>query len=244
LEKHCIIVKPKPIKMNQKLNLKQWSEEDRPREKLLNKGADALSKSELIAIMIGSGSRTKTAVELAQEILSQCDNDLQRLSLLGIQELCKFKGIGEAKAISIVAGLELAKRKLIESSKTLVKVSSSIQAYNYIKPYYMDLLHEEFYVMYLDRANQIRGFEKLSSGGRSGTVVDGKILFKNALKENACALILSHNHPSGQITPSKSDIDLTNRLFEFGKMIDLPILDHLIIGEDKYFSFADEGMMP
>lgn len=229
--------------MNVKLSLKQWSEEDRPREKLLNKGVNALSKSELIAIMIGSGSRSKTAVELAQEILAESNNDLQRLSLLGVPELCKFNGIGEAKAISIVAGLELAKRKLIESNNALIKISSSAQAYDYIKPYYMDLLHEEFYVMYLDRANQIRGFEKLSSGGRSGTVVDGKILFKKALKENACALILCHNHPSGQITPSKSDIDLTNRMVEFGRMIDLPILDHLILGEGKYFSFADEGMM-
>jgi DNA repair protein RadC len=223
--------------------IKEWAEDDRPREKLVLKGKTSLSDAELVAILLGSGSRNQTAVELAQDVLNSVENDLSMFSKMNLHDLQKFKGVGEAKAVSILAALELGRRRKDSERKKSVKVSSSQHVYEYMKAYLMDLEHEEFYVVFLNRANEIIRCKQISIGGMSGTVADGKIIFKAAMEINAHALILVHNHPSGQLKPSDADRSLTKKMVEFGKYIDLPILDHLIFTDFGYFSFADSGMI-
>ena len=225
------------------LTIKSWAEEDRPREKLLSKGRHVLTDAELIAILIGSGSRNETAVELAKRILSQFENNLNAIAKLSVQDLMKFKGIGEAKAISIVAALELGRRRKETETLKREKIISSKDTYDIFRPQFLDLPHEEFHVLLLSRSNIVIRKEFVSRGGVSGTVVDPKIVFKIAVEHLASSIILCHNHPSGNLKPSNEDISLTKKIKEAGTLLEIPILDHLIISDSGYFSFADEGMM-
>ena len=225
------------------LSIKQWAEEDRPREKLIIKGRAALSDAELIAILIGSGTPKISAVDLAKTILAATGNDLNELAKLSLADLKKFNGIGEAKAISIISALELGRRRKETEVVKKPKVQSSTDAYNYLKPYLMDLDHEQFWVLFLNRANQIIKPEMVSAGGVSGTVVDAKLVFKKALEALASNIILVHNHPSGNLRPSEQDIKLTKKLMTAGQTLDIPVLDHIIFTDDGYFSFSDNAMM-
>lgn len=220
-----------------------WAEEDRPREKLLLKGKHALSDAELLAILLGKGTVGVSAVALAQDILSSVDNSLHELGKRSVAELTRFKGIGDAKAITIAAALEIGRRRQMSDLRERPRVTSSRDAFNAIAPLLTDLHHEEFWVLLLNKASEVFSRERLSTGGMAGTVVDGKILFKTALDARAAAVIAIHNHPSGSLQPSQADIDLTRRLRKAGELLDLPLLDHLIVSERGYYSFADEGML-
>lgn len=223
------------------LKILQWAEEDRPREKLLQKGKAALSDAELIAILIGSGTVSLSAVELSKLILKEANNDLNELAKLSIKDLEKFKGIGEAKAISIVAALELGRRRKNTEGTKRDKITSSNDAYELMKPNLMDIPHEEFWIIMLNRANQVIKKILISKGGIHGTVVDPRLVFKPAFEHLATSLILVHNHPSNSLNPSQADIDLTKKLVSAGQLMDIPILDHLIFTDEGYYSFADEG---
>ena len=221
-----------------------WAEEDRPREKLLLKGKHTLSDAELLAIIIGSGSRSESAVSLSQRILRAVSNNLDELSKCSISELQKFKGIGEAKAISIVAAAELGRRRQMTSPVDKPQVRSSRDAYNLLGPMLMDLPHEEFWMLIMNRASKVLSRTQMSVGGVSGTVMDAKLIFKRVLDTpGATSLILCHNHPSGNATPSASDIELTKKIVSAGKALDISVLDHLIIAGRTYYSFGDEGRM-
>lgn len=224
-------------------SIKMWAEDDRPREKMALKGRHTLSNAELLAILLGSGTREKSAVELSQEILSKCNNKLRNLSKQNVHELMTTKGIGHAKALTIIAAMELSRRRSDENEDELQKITGSSDVYRFFRPILSDLNHEEFHILLLTRSNGIIGAERISVGGISGTVVDGKIIFKKAMDRNAAAIIMIHNHPSGNIAPSEQDVRLTKRLLEFGKLIDLPVLDHLIFTDNGYFSFSDEGKL-
>ena len=223
--------------------IKYWAEDDRPREKLILKGKIALSDAELLAIIIGSGTRKKSAVELSKEILSSYGNNLSEFSRVQFSDLLKFSGIGEAKAINIIAALELGRRRQGSEAPQKLKVLGAPMVYQHLKPFLGDLNHEEFYVIMLNHANEIIHTKQVSKGGMSSTIVDGKIIFNMALTFQASAIIISHNHPSGNLNPSSQDIELTKSLREFGKYIDLPLLDHLIFTDNGYFSFAEQGLL-
>jgi DNA repair protein RadC len=225
------------------LVIKSWAEEDRPREKLLLKGKAALSDAELIGILIGSGTAKLTAVDVAKLILNSINNDLNELAKLSVNELKKHKGIGEAKAIAIVSALELGRRRKETAAAAKTKVSCSTDIYTYIRPQLLDLPHEEFWVILLNRANVIMKKLPVSTGGVAGTVADPKIIFKQAIEHLASAVILVHNHPSGNLKPSSADLALTKKMKEAGAFLDLPILDHLIFADNGYYSFADEGLL-
>lgn len=220
-----------------------WAEEDRPREKLLLKGKSALSNSELIAIVIGSGNRTQTAVDLASEILQKNDNSINKLALLDVKALMKYKGIGEAKAISIVSALELGRRRLSEEQPEKIKITSSNIAYNLMKSNLLDLKVEEFWIILLNRANVVIKKTLISTGGVSGTLVDAKIIFYKALEELASAVILVHNHPSGNLQPSQADKTLTSKIKKAGEVLEIQVLDHIIFTNEGYYSFADEQIL-
>jgi DNA repair protein RadC len=226
----------------QNLGIKAWAEEDRPREKLLLKGKAALSDAELLGILIGSGIQKMTAVDLAMLILKSVSNDLNQLAKLSVKDLSKFKGIGEAKAITIVSALELGRRRKESEVREKPKIGSSRDAYEVLRPYMMDLPHEEFWVILLNRANLVMRCVQISVGGVSGTVADPKMIFKTALEHLASGIILAHNHPSGNLTPSQADKDLTKKMKQGGIILEIPVLDHLIFTEKTYFSFADEGI--
>lgn len=225
------------------LTIKSWSPEDRPREKLILKGKAVLSDAELIAILLGSGTTTLSAVDLAKIILQTANNNLHELARLTVKDLIKIKGIGEAKAITIVAALELGRRRKDLDVDEKPKISSSKDAYQAIKADLLDIPHEEFWVLILNRANRVIKKHQISQGGVAGTVADPKIIYKSALDSLASGIILAHNHPSGNLTPSQADIDLTKKLREAGKMLEIQVLDHIIVAGQKYFSFADEGML-
>lgn len=231
------------IEDNKPLNIKSWSPEDRPREKLLLKGTSALSDAELIAILIGSGTANLSAVEVAKKILVHGGGNLNDLAKLSAKDLMKVKGIGEAKAITIIAALELGRRRKETDSDEKPKINSSKDAFDLVKGDLMDLPHEEFWVLLLNRANRVIKKKKISEGGVSGTVADPKIIYKMALEELASGVIVAHNHPSGNLTASQSDIDLTKKLREAGKFLEVQLLDHVIVAGKKYFSFADEGLI-
>lgn len=228
---------------DQKITIKLWAEEDRPREKLALQGRRSLSDAELVAILIGSGSRNESAVELSKRILHACENDLNLLSKLSIQDLSQFKGIGEAKAISIISALELGRRRKETLQQEYVLVHSSKDVYGAIRSQLADLDHEEFWVLIVNRANKITSKHLVSRGGKTGTVADPRIIFNTALQNRACSVILAHNHPSGNLKPSQADIDLTRKLKAAGAFLDIPVLDHLIISDNGFFSFTDEGML-
>ncbi len=230
-------------KENKYLNIKDWSVQDRPREKLLAQGRKTLSDAELIAILIGSGSRNESAVDLSKRILASVNNNLVDLARLEVPDLTKFKGIGEAKAISIVAALELGRRRNGTDKTIKSKITSSNDAYQALLPKLQDLNTEEFWVLMLNRQNEIIELKQISSGGVAGTVVDPKVIFKSALQFLASGIILSHNHPSGNLKPSKADIAITNKLKSAGESLEINVLDHLIISEQGYYSFADEGII-
>lgn len=223
--------------------IKQLSEDDRPREKVMMKGISALSDAEILAILIGSGSREKSAVDLAREILAAVDGDINKLARLSIHDLMKFKGVGEAKAISIAAALELGRRKKNDNTTENKFVKSSRDAYNAVKHLYEDLSHEEFHVIVLSRSHKILSIDLISKGGLDSTVVDGKIIFKKALEKSASGIILCHNHPSGNLKPSDTDIELTRKMKLFGAYIDMPVLDHIIVTDSGYTSFTDKGLL-
>lgn len=225
------------------MTIKAWAEADRPREKLLLKGKHSLSDAELIAILLGSGSRRQTAVDLAKSILQSVDNNLHELGKRSLAELMKFKGVGEAKAIAITAAMELGRRRQLTDVRTRPQVRCSADSYQAIAPLIMDLAHEEFWVLLLSRRAEVIGREQISQGGVSGTVVDAKMIFSRALEVKASSIILCHNHPSGNPNPSQADKSLTAKLIKAGESLDIFVLDHLIIAAGTYFSFADEGLM-
>lgn len=224
-------------------SIKSWAEEDRPREKLLLKGRAALSDAELMAILLGSGTAKLSAVDVAKLVLASTGNDLNQLAKLSVKELMRHKGIGEAKAITIVAALELGRRRKETAAAERTTITCSTDIYNLVRPNLQDLPHEEFWVIMLNRANVVMRQEKISSGGVAGTVADPKMIFKHALEQLASSIILVHNHPSGNRQPSAADIALTKKLKEAGKFLDLPVLDHLIYTDRGYYSFMDEGIL-
>ncbi|GGF07584.1 RadC family protein [Flavobacterium limi] len=219
-----------------------WSEDDRPREKLMLKGKNALSDAELIAILIGSGSRNESAVDLSKRILASVDT-LNSLGKMSLGQLTNFKGIGEAKAIAIIAALELGRRRRAEDTVELTKITSSKIVFEIMQPIIGELPHEEFWVLFLNNSNKVILKSQLSKGGISGTIVDVRLVFKVALENGATGLILCHNHPSGGLTPSDADKQITKKIKQAGDSLDVKVLDHLIITETKYYSFADEGIL-
>ncbi len=229
--------------MEKRLKILKWAKEDRPREKLEIKGKSALSDAELIAILIGSGSKEYTAVDLSKHILSTVDNDLNALAKLGIKELVRFKGIGKAKAIAIVSALELGRRRKFTLRESRPQIQSSQDVYQLMTADLMDQPTEQFWVVTLNRSNRVLNKKAVSLGGVSGTLVDPKVIFKIALEELASGIILIHNHPSGNLKPSRADKKLTEKLVSAGKLLEIPVLDHLIYGDDGYFSFADESLL-
>lgn len=228
----------------EKISIKQWAEEDRPREKLLLKGVSALSDSELLAILIGSGNDEESAVELCKRILRLADNDLNKLSRFSVNDLIKnFKGIGPAKAISIVSALELGRRRKETDVAELKKITSSRDAYEIFLPMLSDLNHEETWALLLNRANKVVSTVQVSRGGISGTVVDIRLVLREALNHYASGIILGHNHPSGNCAPSPQDTQLTKKLKEAAQWMDILLYDHIIVCEKSYYSFADEGVV-
>ncbi len=224
-------------------SIKQWNEDDRPREKMLLKGRQALSDAELIALLIGSGSREESAVVLSQRILATTGHNLNELGRLAISDLTKFKGIGEAKAVTIAAALELGRRRRAEEARQKLKINSSHSVFEHLQPLIGELPHEEFWIVYLNNSNRVLQTHQLSKGGITGTVVDIRLVFKLAFELGAVAVILAHNHPSGTLKPSHADIQLTKKLKTAGESLDIKVLDHLIVTEKAYFSFADEQML-
>lgn len=226
-----------------KITIKSWAEEDRPREKLLSLGRRSLTDAELIAILIGSGNRQETAVELSKRILHSLDSDLDKLGRLSVNELSKFKGIGEAKAISIISALELGRRRREGEVSKVNQISCSKDICNLMSRYFSDLNHEEFWIVLLNRANNVLSQHLISKGGQAGTIADPKIIFQAALENHAASVILCHNHPSGNLKPSQADLNLTRKLRDAGQLLDIAVLDHVIFTNSSYFSFADEGMI-
>ncbi|PJJ10859.1 DNA repair protein RadC [Flavobacterium sp. 1] len=219
-----------------------WSEDDKPREKLMLKGKSVLSDAELIAILIGSGSRNESAVDLSKRILASVNHNLNALGKLSISQLMNFKGIGEAKAISIIAAMELGRRRRSEDAVELKKITSSKAVFEVMQPIIGELPHEEFWVLFLNNSNKILFKSQLSKGSMTGTMVDVRIVFKIAFEQNATAIILAHNHPSGKLQASDADIQITKKIKNAGQQLDIPVLDHIIVTETGYYSFADEGI--
>ena len=224
-------------------SIKSWAEEDRPREKMLAKGKEALSNAELIAILIGSGNSKETAVDLSKRILHDNKDNLIELSRLTINDLMKYNGIGEAKAVTIAAALELGRRRRFSEALEKPSIKNSQVAYECFYAHLSDLDHEQFWIMLLNNANKVIKMEKVGVGGMTGTTADPKKIFKCALENNAASVMLCHNHPSGNIFPSNADKQITNNLVKAGQFLEIKILDHIIIGNDNYFSFADEGLL-
>ena len=225
------------------ISIKNWAVEDRPREKLLSKGIHVLSDTELIAILIGSGSKESSAVELARKILNSVNNNLHELGKLTVNDLQEIKGIGKAKAISVLAALELGKRRKLEDVIQKQKITGSNDVYEFFYPLLTDLPHEEFWVLLLNRSNCIIDKYKISQGGIAGTVIDVRLILKSAINKLASSIILCHNHPSGNLSPSEADIQITKKLNEASQLVDIKVLDHIIIGGNSYYSFLDEGML-
>ena len=231
------------MKPNSNHTIKNWATDDRPREKMLEKGREALSDAELIAILIGSGNSNESAVDLSRRILKDVDDNLINLSQLSISELTDYKGIGEAKAVSIAAALELGRRRRFAETAQQPMIRNSKDAFEFFYMRIADIMHEQFWILLLNPANKVIKMVKVSDGGINGTSADPKRIFKIALENNATAVTLCHNHPSGNVLPSNSDKALTRNLVNGGKLLEIKILDHIIVGIDKYFSFADSGLL-
>ncbi len=224
-------------------SIKNWSQDDQPREKLRDKGQVALSDAELVAILIGSGSRNESAVELCKRILGSVNNNLNELGKLSLKQLMAFKGIGEAKAITIAAAMELGRRRRGEEALEKMKITSSISVFELMQPVIGELPHEEFWIIYLNNSNKVIQKQQLSKGGITGTLVDVRLVLKMALELGATGIILAHNHPSGTLKPSEADKQITQKLKLAGDSLDIKTLDHVIITEEAYFSFADENLL-
>lgn len=224
-------------------SIKNWADDDKPREKLVQKGRSILSDAELIAILIGSGSKNESAVELSKKILASVNNNLNELGRLSIKQLMQFKGIGEAKAVTIAAALEIGRRRRGEDAKKITKITSSQSAFDLLQPLMGELPHEEFWIVYLNNSNKVIHTAQLSKGGITGTLVDVRLVLKRALELGAVALILAHNHPSGTLMPSGADKQITRKLQIASEAMDIKVLDHLIITQKDYYSFADEKML-
>jgi DNA repair protein RadC len=224
-----------------KTSIKNWSEDDRPREKMAKFGADTLSNAELLAIIINNGNKEKSAVALAKEIMQLGQNNLDELGKLSLKDLQKIKGIGEAKAISIAAALEIGRRRSAGDTLVRTKLTSSKEIAHYLRTILKDHAHEVFAVLFLNQSNKVKGFKIMSKGGIVGTVVDPRLVLKEALDHNATSLILSHNHPSGNLKPSKHDVELTHKIKIAASYFDIKVLDHIIVSDEGYYSFADDG---
>ena len=224
-------------------SIKNWSDDDKPREKLVQKGKSVLSDAELIAILIGSGSRNESAVELAKRILASANNNLNELGKLSIKQLMEFKGIGEAKAVSIAAALEIGRRRRGEEAQKITKINSSKNVFELLQPKMGELPHEEFWIVFLNNSNAVLQAGQLSKGGITGTLVDVRLVLKQALELGAVGLILAHNHPSGTLKPSEADKQITKKLKVASEALDIKVLDHIIITQKEYFSFADENIL-
>ncbi|MGY5848993.1 RadC family protein [Salegentibacter sp. F14] len=233
------------MKNEQQLNfsIKQWAKDDRPREKLIQKGKLSLSNAELIAILIGSGSPNESAVQLSKRILASGKNKLSELGKFSVQQLCKFKGVGTAKAVSIIAAMELGRRRRIEEAMERRKITSSTSVFELMQPVIGELPHEEFWIIYLNNSNKVIEQVQLSKGGITGTLVDVRLTLKKALELSATSIILVHNHPSGTLRASQPDKQLTRKLKTAAQSLDIKVLDHVIVTENAYFSFADEGVL-
>jgi DNA repair protein RadC len=227
----------------QRSGIKDWALEDRPREKLLAKGITSLSNAELLAILIRSGGREESAVELARRILSGAGNNLRELGKLSVNDLVKHKGMGPAKAVAIIAALELGRRRGKAELQEKIRISGSQDVYTLFQPVLGDLVHEEFWILLLNRANRVIDNIRISQGGISGTVIDVRIILKHALDRLASAIILCHNHPSGNLKPSEADMKITSKIRDSCRTMDLHLLDHLIVADNSYFSFSDEGLI-
>lgn len=225
------------------INLKSLSEDDRPREKLIQMGRQHVSDAELLAIILGSGNLDETAIQLAQRILHEHNNDINAVAKLSVNDLKKFKGVGDAKAVNIVAAFELARRRKNIDTKEDQKISSSKDAFEILNEKLADLPHEEFWMVLLNRANKVIKLESISKGGITGTVVDVRIIAKTAIENNTSSVILAHNHPSGNLKPSQNDLDITKKIKEALRIFDITLFDHLIIGDANYYSFTDEGIL-
>jgi len=225
------------------LKIKDWAVEDRPREKLLKKGISHLSDAEIIAILLGSGTKNESAVDLSKKLLKSANNNLNELGKLGIPDLTKLKGIGEAKAITIMAALEIGRRRKISEIINKKKITSSNDVFELFQPIIGDLPHEEFWILLLNRSNGIIEKFKISQGGVSGTVIDVKIILKSAIEKLASSIILCHNHPSGNRNPSTADDSITQKLKTGADLIDIAILDHIVVADTRYYSYADEGKL-
>jgi DNA repair protein RadC len=230
------------IRSMQKKSIKSWAEQDRPREKLLERGPGALTDAELIAILLSSGNRNMSAVDLAKLMLNKYNNELSRFARADVGELSRFQGVGKAKAVSIVAAMELGRRRK-ELRQKAYKISGSRDCMELMEPIISELAHEEFWVIYLNQANQVIEKKRLSTGGTIGTVVDIKLIMKHAIDILAQGIVLSHNHPSGNITPSKNDIKITYKLRDAAKMFEIRLLDHVIISNNEFYSFVDNGLL-
>lgn len=224
-------------------SIKNWADDDKPREKMLQKGRSILSDAELVAIVIGSGSKNESAVELSKRILASVENNLNELGQLSIKQLMRFKGIGEAKAVGIAAALEIGRRRRGEKAKKITKIASSKDVFDILQPMMGELAHEEFWIVYLNNSNKVMHMAQLSKGGITGTLVDVRLVMKQALELGAVALILAHNHPSGTLFPSEADKQITQKLKRASAALDIKVLDHLIITQKEYFSFADETLL-
>lgn len=225
------------------LKIKSWAPEDRPREKLISRGAAALTDAELIAILLATGTPAVSAVELARRLLQMADNNIDDLARLSVKDLMKVRGIGEAKAITIIGALELGRRRRDADPAEKPQIMGSHDCFSILKGHLQDLAHEEFWVVFVNRANRLIRKHRISQGGVAGTVADPKIIFKLAVSDLACGIVLAHNHPSGNLTPSQADIELTKKIKQAGQLLEIQVLDHLILSGRKYFSFADEGML-
>jgi DNA repair protein RadC len=225
------------------LKITDWAVEDRPREKLYHKGTSSLSDAELLAILIGSGTKDRSAVDLGRELLSMADNNLNSLGKLSISDLTKIRGIGNARAVTIAAALELGRRRKLAEMPDTPQIKSSKDVFDLLGPVLSDLPHEEFWILFLNRSNRVINRMKLSQGGVSGTVTDVRMVMKRAIENLASGIIVCHNHPSGNLSPSESDTRITQKIKEAGAMMDIQLLDHLIITDKDYYSFADNGLV-
>jgi DNA repair protein RadC len=223
--------------------LRDWSPQDLPREKLIHKGTSALSDAELISLLLGSGTRTSSSVELGKRVLQCANNNLHELARMTVKDLIRVSGIGHIKAMAIVAALELGRRRRELSPESRPRLSKSADAFDLLKPVLLDIPHEEFWIILVNRANRLIKFSQVSQGGVAGTVADPKIIFKMALEELASGIILAHNHPSGNLSASPADIELTRKLSAGARLLEIQVLDHIILAGQKYFSFADEGLI-
>lgn len=228
----------------QYISIKSWAEEDRPREKLLQKGVSVLSTNELLAILLRSGSDRESALDLGRRILKDCDNDLNQLALLGVRELMnKYKGIGVAKAASVIAAIELGRRRQPDGTGKKITIRSSRDAYHYINPFLCDLGHEEVWIIYLEHSNHIKGCERLSVGGMNNSIIDIRLLFHRVINMKACHIIIAHNHPTGVLEPSINDEAITEKIRKAGALLDIHLHDHIIVGKGGYYSFMDAGKL-